>query len=159
MIGFSSSLYQLHTQVVSDFPAWDNRLELAYISRHALLNFRTQTSAIGIISPGEPFHLIPAGSDWLISWYALRETGIAQHGPPIQTLIKPMPLDAWLESVREHVLPLSRVCEEAARQSRLVLHRIDCRPRLVHAGTWIRGLEDRSGRMGCAGDAQVGRSH
>ena len=98
-----ASLYQLHTQVVSDFPAWDNRLELAYISRHALLNFRTQTSAIGIISPGEPFHLIQAGSDWLISWYALRETGIAQHGPPIQTLIKPMPLDAWLESVREHV--------------------------------------------------------
>ncbi len=98
-----AALHLLHTEVAQNFPDWDNRLELAYISQPALQTFRTRTSAIGIISPGEPFHLIQAGSDWLISWYALRETGIALQGPPIRTLIKPIAEDDWLESVREHV--------------------------------------------------------
>ena len=51
----------------------------------ALRTFRSQSSTIGIISPGEPFHLLEAGSDWLISWYALRKDGLALlTGPPIR---------------------------------------------------------------------------
>ncbi len=100
--GFAA-LKQMHWRVVGDHPEWDDRLELAYLSRGALKTFREETSTIGIISPGEPFHLIQAGNDWLISWYALRENGVALQGPPIQTLIDPIPQHDWLNAVKIHI--------------------------------------------------------
>lgn len=98
-----AALDKFHADVLRQYPAWDNRLELAYISASALRSFRTRASAIGIISPGEPFHIIQAGEDWMISWYALRETGIALQGPPVATLIDPIPTAAWLKAVGEHI--------------------------------------------------------
>ncbi len=98
-----AALHALHGAVVTSWPAWDNRLELAYISAEGLRNFQTRASNIGIISPGEPFHRIEAGADWLISWYALRQDGVALHGPPIQSLIAPMPVSAYLDAVRDHI--------------------------------------------------------
>lgn len=98
-----SALHRLHCAVAAEFPACDNRLELAYITAAALRTFRTRSSTIGIISPGEPFHRISAGRDWLISWYALRQDGVALMGPPITTLIEPIPKAAWLIAVGEHV--------------------------------------------------------
>ena len=98
-----TALDNFHAEILRQYPAWENRLELAYISVSGLRSFRRQSSAIGIISPGEPFHIIRAGEDWLISWYALRETGIALHGPPIAALIDPIPAAAWLKAVDEHI--------------------------------------------------------
>ena len=98
-----AQLNQLHTGVVKRNPEWHDRLELAYISQSALKTFRSQTSAIGIISPGEPFHCLEAGSDWLISWYALQEDGVALAGPPVQTLIDPISLNEYLQAVGEHI--------------------------------------------------------
>lgn len=97
------SLHRLHQSIVERRPEWHDRLELAYISAEALRTFRSQSSVIGIISPGEPFHLIEAGSDWLISWYALREDGVALTGPPIQALIDEIPRRDYLLAVREHI--------------------------------------------------------
>lgn len=107
-------LQEMHARIVSDHPAWRNRLELAYISRRALKTFRVATSTIGIISPGEPFHLIQAGDDWLISWYDLRRNGIALLGPPIKTLIDPIPAPDWLDAVREHIRAYRRSVTDAA---------------------------------------------
>ncbi len=96
-------LNKLHQNVVNAYPAWEDRLELAYVSRHTLKSFRKQTSRIGIISPGEPFHQIIAGADWLISWYALRENGIALRGPEIETLVDPISASEYLLAVRQHI--------------------------------------------------------
>ena len=98
-----NALHSLHQSVVERQPDWYDRLELAYISRTALRTFRHQTSTIGIISPGEPFHLIQAGHDWLISWYALREDGVSLTGPPIQSLIDDIPTHEYLQAVGEHI--------------------------------------------------------
>lgn len=98
-----TALHQLHTSVVERHPLWDDRLELAYISAAALRSFRARSSEIGIISPGEPFHRVQAGSDWLISWYALRADGIALQGPPIQTLLDPITDEEYLLAVRQHI--------------------------------------------------------
>ena len=98
-----AALHQLHSEVVRRHPTWDNRLELAYISRDGLRNFRDLTSTIGIISPGEPFHLIPAGKDWLISWYTLRAYGVALHGPPIHALLDAIPMADYVEALQEHL--------------------------------------------------------
>ena len=97
------SLHHLHQQVIADYPNWDNRLELAYLSREALKTFRSKTSRIGIISPGEPFHQIDAGSDWIISWYLLRETGIPLRGRPLKSLIDPISPSEYLQAVKEHI--------------------------------------------------------
>ena len=107
-------LERMHARVVSDYPEWHDRLELAYISRRALKTFRAETSTIGIISPGEPFHLIQAGDDWLISWYDLRLNGMALHGPPIESLIDPIPLSDWLDAVREHIFAYRKTERDAA---------------------------------------------
>ena len=72
--------HQLHESVVQRRPCWHDRLELAYISAHGLRHFRSHRSAMGIISPGEAFHIIQSGADWLISWYALRAEGVALLG-------------------------------------------------------------------------------
>lgn len=98
-----NALHKLHQSVVERHPDWYDRLELAYISGAALRTFRHQTSTIGIISPGEPFHLLEAGSDWLISWYALRKDGVALLGPPIQSLIDDIPTHEYLQAVGEHI--------------------------------------------------------
>ena len=108
------TLRTMHALVVGDHPEWDDRLELAYISRRALKTFRVAESIIGIISPGEPFHLIQAGEDWLISWYDLRENGIALQGPPVHSLIDPIPARVWLDAVREHICAYRRSVKDAA---------------------------------------------
>lgn len=97
------ALHSLHQSVVERQPEWHDRLELAYISAAALRTFRSQSSTIGIISPGEPFHLLEAGSDWLISWYTLRKDGLALVGPPIKALIDDIPADDYLRAVAEHI--------------------------------------------------------
>ena len=98
-----ASLHALHQQVVFDYPEWDNRLELAYISHEALRTFQERKSLIAIISPGEPFHQLEAGYDWLISWYMLRETGIALSGPDIASLLDPIEPRQYIRAVRSHI--------------------------------------------------------
>ena len=97
------SLHRLHQSIIGRQPEWRDRLELAYISVAALRSFRTRASPIGIISPGEPFHMLEAGCDWLISWYKLREDGVALLGPPIQSLIDDIPKHDYLKAVGEHI--------------------------------------------------------
>ncbi len=97
------ALQRLHANVIKGRPEWQDRLELAYISQRGLRRFRSETSTIGIISPGELFHMIQAGSDWLISWYALREDGVALLGPPIESLVDPISARDYLRAVQEHI--------------------------------------------------------
>ena len=98
-----NALDALHQQVVARYPAWQDRLELAYISLDALRRFRERRSQIAIISPGEPFHQIEAGRDWLISWYMLRETGLALCGPAITGLFDPIAKSEYIEAVQRHI--------------------------------------------------------
>ena len=97
------ALHNLHQQVIRRFPEWDDRLELAYISLGALKTFRERNSRIAIISPGEPFHQVDAGHDWLISWYMLRETSVALYGPDIVSLIEPIEPAHYIDAVRTHI--------------------------------------------------------
>src|SRR5690606_4004181 len=60
-------------------------------------------SRLGIISPGEPFHIINAGIDWLINWHVVREQGIALYGPPPQSIIAPTSEEEFIESVKAYL--------------------------------------------------------
>lgn len=73
---------RMHACFVEDHPAWEDRIEVAYVPAPALWNFRILIDRIAVISPGEPFHLEAAGKDWLINWYVVREAGATLCGPP-----------------------------------------------------------------------------
>jgi hypothetical protein len=58
---------------------------------------------MALITPGEPFHMTEAGSEWLMNWYVVRETGVALFGPLVETLIGPMSREEFLACVRGYV--------------------------------------------------------
>ncbi len=87
---------------VANHPEWNDRLEIAYISLHALKTFRAQSSQIGIISPGEPFHFKEAGKDWLMNWYMVREKGVTLFGPPSETIIDPISKSEFIRAVKDN---------------------------------------------------------
>jgi Domain of unknown function (DUF4111)/Nucleotidyltransferase domain len=92
----------MHARIVEDNPAWEDRIEVAYVPAPALWNFRTRTAQIAVISPGEPFHLKAAGRDYLLNWYTVREVGATLCGPPPDTLIPEISRSEFVEVAREH---------------------------------------------------------
>lgn len=96
------ALNRMHNDFVTRHPEWTDRLEIAYISLHALKTFRDQPSQIGIISPGEPFHFKEAGKDWLINWYVVREKGVTLFGPPPTEIIDPISKEEFIQAVKDN---------------------------------------------------------
>jgi predicted nucleotidyltransferase len=94
-------LDRMHARIVEDHPAWEDRIEVAYVPVSALWNIRTHTGQIAVISPGESFHLKTAGKDWLINWYTVREGGVTLCGPPSQTLIPEISQPEFVEAARK----------------------------------------------------------
>ena len=95
-------LERMHARFVEEYPAWEDRIEVAYVPAPALWKFRTQTDRIAIVSPGEPFHFKAAGKDYLMNWYVVREAGATLCGPPPDTLIPEMSPSEFVEAAREH---------------------------------------------------------
>jgi predicted nucleotidyltransferase len=95
-------LQKLHLDFAEQNPAWENRIEIAYLSVVGLKTFRSSLSKIAIISPGEPFHIKEAGKDWLMNWWVVREQGRTLFGPPPTSIIDPISKDEFLQAVREH---------------------------------------------------------
>lgn len=95
-------LQELHLDFANHHPEWDNRVEIAYLSVAGLKTFKTKESTMAVISPGEPFHFKPAGREWLINWWQVRERGLTLFGPDPKILIEPISQDEFLDVVREH---------------------------------------------------------
>lgn len=95
------SLQEMHTDFAHQHKQWDGRIEVAYLSVTALQTFKTHSSKIAIISPGEPFHIKEASNDWLINWYTVREKGVTLFGPSPKTLIAPISKEEFLQAVHE----------------------------------------------------------
>ncbi|MDT8307771.1 MAG: DUF4111 domain-containing protein [Anaerolineae bacterium] len=95
-------LRQMQNDLVADNPRWKNRIEIQYLSAGGLHTFKTRSSQIAVISPGEPFNLKEAGIDWLINWYLVREQGLVLFGPNPQTIIPSISKEEFLQASREH---------------------------------------------------------
>jgi hypothetical protein len=96
------ALRAMHQGFARENPEWDDRVDVAYLSVTALQTFRSQTSPMAVISPGEPFQMKQAGRDWLVNWYLVRESGVALFGPPAITIITPITQQESAQSVREY---------------------------------------------------------
>lgn len=95
-----AALDTMHNNWATAHPEWAGRLEIAYLSRHGLQTFRTESTPMGIMSPGEPFHMVEAGHDWLINWYVVRNNGLTVFGAPVEQIIAPISIDEFIDNVK-----------------------------------------------------------
>ena len=100
--GAFARLGALHRALAVDYPAWEGRFEIAYLSVAGLRTFRTQETRMAVISPGEPFHHKPAGKEWTINWWLVRERGLILYGPDPGRLIPSISRAEFLDQVRAH---------------------------------------------------------
>jgi Domain of unknown function (DUF4111) len=108
-------LRRMHAELARAHPAWDDRIEVIYISAHGLATCRTHRTTVAVISPGEPFHVVEAGRDWILNWYPARAHGVRLVGPPIDALIPPIPTAEYLEEVRRSLVGFtSRIPDDAS---------------------------------------------
>jgi Domain of unknown function (DUF4111)/Nucleotidyltransferase domain len=108
-------LRRMHAELARAHPAWYDRIEVIYISAYGLAKCRTHPTTIAVISPGEPFHLVEAGRDWILNWYPARAHGMRLLGPPIDTLIPPIPTAEYLQEVRRSLVGFTnRIPDEAS---------------------------------------------
>ena len=92
-----AGLEQMHDDLISRHPEWDDRIEVVYVGRVTLEAFRTSHGRLAVISPGEPFHVREdRAAEWVQNWYLARETGIALHGPSAAAVV---PSVEWPEFV------------------------------------------------------------
>lgn len=107
-------LGRLHADIVSEFPAWDGRVEAVYLSRRALASSLHGSEPAARISPGEPFHPITVDPGWVLDWYALRAQGVALDGPPVEEVAPTVSEQTYVSAVRQHLLD-SRWLESRGR--------------------------------------------
>jgi hypothetical protein len=106
-------LQKMQDDTVQNYPKWEGRLEIAYLSQQALKTFRTHTSTMAVVSPGEPFHFNDAGRDWLMNWYMVREKGITLFGPPPEAIIELISRAEFVKAVKEHAVAWRRWIDDA----------------------------------------------
>lgn len=95
-------LHTMHDDFAHKNIQWDGRIEVSYLSVIALKTYKSHSSKMAVISPGEALHTKDAGIDWLINWYTVREKGVPLFGPPPETLIDPILKEEYIHAVIEH---------------------------------------------------------
>ena len=111
-------LRSMHAEIEAQFPQWHDRIEVIYVPRQALATFRTRFSEIGVISPGEPLHILSAGIDWLMNWHQVRHGGRVVTGPPAEAYVPDTTVEEYVSAVRDHAAAFGEWMPEmrAARQ-------------------------------------------
>jgi len=97
-------LQSMHADFARRHKEWDDRIEVQYYSTEAIRTFRIKPGPMGVISPGEPLHIVEAGTEWLTNWYFVQDYGIALFGPSPGTFLEPISKDEFLHAVKAHAL-------------------------------------------------------
>jgi hypothetical protein len=66
---------------------WRARFDVAYISKDALWNFKTQPSNVIVGSDGDHLEIVEAPEYYLIDWYKVQEHSVTLYGPNATELI------------------------------------------------------------------------
>ena len=92
-----------HADFAKRHKNWNDRIEVQYFSVSGLNKFKSRTSKMANISPGEPLHMVKANLDWLMNWYFVQENGIVLFGP-LPKFIPHISKIEFLDSVKKHAL-------------------------------------------------------
>ena len=96
----------------------DSRIEVVYVGADDLTTYRAGIPRMAVISPGEPFHIIEGGPDWIVTWYPARLQGISLVGPPVAAVIPPIPRTEYVDAVRDYIRGFAeRIDDGASRGS------------------------------------------
>jgi predicted nucleotidyltransferase len=99
----------MHAAFVERHAAWANRIEVVYVAREAVRSFRSSSTRMAVISPGEPFHLRPEPPiEWVQNWYLVRETGVLLLGEPATSLIPPVEWAEFADASARYATDLAR---------------------------------------------------
>ena len=116
-----------HRSFVDRHPAWNDRLEIVYVGRRTLWSFRDGGS-LGVISPGESFHVRDGVELWLQNWYLVRETGVTLHGPAPDAVIPAIGWNEFTEAIARYAAEVrGRSLEEASPGARAYAVMTMCR--------------------------------
>jgi len=96
-----AQLDAMHQEIVAADPNWDNRFEIIYATQQGIQNYDTKLSKQAVISPGEPFHIVQAGHEWVMNWYFVREYGLTLYGAAPETVIPHIPKTVFLQAAYE----------------------------------------------------------
>jgi predicted nucleotidyltransferase len=99
----ASALKQMHEEFAQTFKEWDDRIEVQYLSLKGLKTFKTERSSMGNINPGEPFHIIDVGKEWLLNWYFVQEYGKILFGPEPK-FIAQVTHTEFIDAVKKHAI-------------------------------------------------------
>ena len=98
-----ADLKNMHERFAAEHPEFAGRIETQYVSKAALQTFRTVRHPMANISPGEPFHLIEGGPDWLSNWWMIRDHGRTLYGPPPEEVIPEIADEEFFDVIRSYV--------------------------------------------------------
>lgn len=98
------ALRAMHNALARRYPRWAGRIEVVYVAKERLANWNDGIPRMAVISPGEPFHIVEGGPDWVLTWFPAREEAVTLVGPPISTVIPEIVKATFLDAVREHML-------------------------------------------------------
>ncbi|HEX5938042.1 MAG TPA: aminoglycoside adenylyltransferase domain-containing protein [Actinomycetota bacterium] len=96
-------LRAMHDRLVLATPAWQDRIDLDYISAQGLAGCRSHSTTVARISPGEPFHVLEAGREFILDWHPARQHAITIVGPRIDSVIPEIPEAEYLDEVRRYL--------------------------------------------------------
>lgn len=106
------ALQKMHQDFAGEHKEWDNRIEVQYMPKLALKNFKTEESEVVVISPGEPFHKRIVGKHFLINWYIVQEKGLTLFGVDPKTIIEPISKEEFIQAVKDHTKSWSEWVKE-----------------------------------------------
>ena len=104
---------RLRSEYVAANPAWDNRIEIGFVSRVVLQTFADSPSGtIAVVSPGEPLHHKPAEADWLLNWYSVCTLGELLYGPPPLEIGPEVTVDVYRRAIASQLPQWSKEVRE-----------------------------------------------
>lgn len=95
-------LQKMHQDFANEYKEWSDRVEVQYMPKVALKNFKTEESEVVVISPGEPFHKKIVGKHFLINWYIVQEKGLTLFGADPKKIIEQISKEEFIQAVKDH---------------------------------------------------------
>jgi predicted nucleotidyltransferase len=96
-------LRTMHDKFVEQHTSWNDRIEVAYVSQDAMKDFKTKTSQIARVSPGEPLHFRNMDIEWLLDWYMVQEQGLTITGASPKEYIPTITADEFITNIRNRL--------------------------------------------------------
>lgn len=96
-------LKNMHANFAQQHKAWEDRIEVCYISTAALGSVKSRTTSIANISPGEPFHRRESNIEWIMNWYVLQEKSMTLFGVPPKTIVEPISKYEFTQAIKAHI--------------------------------------------------------